>query len=104
MYAIIEVGAKQYKVEKDDIISVEKQGAAPGDGLVLEKVVLVSAEKKVEVGQPYLAGATVKAEVLGQFRDKKKVSFKYRRRKASHSKKGHRQNLTRLLIKEITVS
>ncbi len=104
MYAIVEVGAKQYNVKKDDFIVVEKQDAMDGEEIKLDKVILVSFDKKVEIGQPFIEGASVMAEVLGQFRDKKKISFKYRRRKASHTKKGHRQYLTRLKIKDITAS
>lgn len=101
MYAIIEVGAKQYSVKKGDVIEVEKLDSAAGKDIVLEKVLLVSKDKKVEVGQPYLKGARVEAAVLGQIKGEKVVSFKYRRRKSSHWKKGHRQQLTRLKIKEI---
>lgn len=101
MYAIVEVGAKQYEIKKDDIIEVEKQAVAEGKEIILNKVLLVSQDKKIEVGQPYLKGAQVKATVLKQLKNRKVVSFKYRRRKASHWKKGHRQQLTRLQIKEI---
>ena len=101
MYAVIEVGAKQYVVKKDDIIEVEKQDAGEDEEIILNKVLLVSKDKKVEIGQPYLKDAKVRAVVLKQLRAKKVVSFKYRRRKSSHWKKGHRQFLTRLKIKEI---
>jgi large subunit ribosomal protein L21 len=101
MYAIIEVGAKQYNVKKDDIIDVEKQDTPEGKTITLNKVLLVSKDKKIEVGQPYLKGAKVEAVVLEHLKGKKLISFKYRRRKASHWKKGHRQQLTRLKIKEI---
>jgi large subunit ribosomal protein L21 len=101
MYAIIEVGAKQYNVKKGDIIEVEKQEAKEGKELKLDNVLLVSKDKKVEVGQPYVKGARVEAEVLKHIKARKVISFKYRRRKSSHWKKGHRQQLTRLKIKEI---
>ena len=98
MYAIIEVGAKQYNVKKDDVIAVEKQDAEEGKEIILNKVLLVSKENKIEVGQPYLKETKVKALVLNHTQGPKLVSFKYRRRKASHWKKGHRQDLTRLKI------
>ncbi|MBM3249823.1 MAG: 50S ribosomal protein L21 [Candidatus Omnitrophica bacterium] len=101
MYAIVEVGAKQYRVEKGDVIEVERQSAEAGKDITLDKVLLVSKDKKVEVGQPYLKEARVVATVVGDLRGEKKLSFKYRRRKSSHWKKGHRQELTRLKIKEI---
>ena len=103
MYAIIEVGAKQYNVKKGDVLAVEKQDADQGEEITLNKVILVSKDKKVEVGQPYLKDASVKAMVLRHFKSKKVVSFKYRRRKSSHWKKGHRQQLTQLKIKEIEI-
>ncbi|MBN1912796.1 MAG: 50S ribosomal protein L21 [Candidatus Omnitrophica bacterium] len=104
MYAIIEVGAKQYNVKKGDIIEVEKQGAQEGKDIKLDKVLLVSKDKKVEIGQPYLKEVNVQAEVLAQVKGPKLISFKYRRRKSSHWKKGHRQKLTRLKIKDIILS
>jgi len=75
----------------------------PGSEIILNKVLLVSHNNKVEVGQPYLKEAKVKAEVLQQFKAKKVISFKYRRRKSSDWKKGHRQQLTRLKIQEIQI-
>lgn len=102
MYAVIEVGAKQYNVKKDDIIDVESQDAQEGKEITLDKVLLVSKEKNIQVGAPYLKEAKVQAIVLGHPKGEKLISFKYRRRKSSHWKKGHRQHLTRLKIKEIS--
>jgi len=104
MYAIIEVGAKQYTIKKGDIIEVEKQAVKEGQDITLNKVLLVSKDKKVDVGQPYVKEAKVEAEVLKHIKGEKVISFKYRRRKSSHWKKGHRQQLTRLKIKEIHIS
>jgi len=104
MYAIIEVGGKQYSVKKDDIIEVEKQDAPEGKEITLDKVLLVSKDKKVEIGTPYIKEAKVVTAVLKQIKAKKVISFKYRRRKSSDWKKGHRQQLTRLKIKEIEIS
>ncbi len=103
MYAIIEVGAKQYSVKKGDIIDTEKQAVPEGKEIVLKNVLLISKEKKVEIGQPYLKEAKVTATVLKHLKGEKKVSYKYRRRKSSHWKKGHRQFLTRLKIEEISL-
>lgn len=104
MYAVIEVGGKQYCVRKDDIIDVEKQAVQEGKEITLNKLLLVSKDKKIKIGQPYLKDAKVVALVLKHLKAKKVISFKYRRRKSSHWKKGHRQPLTRLKIKEIKVS
>ena len=104
MYAIIEVGAKQYSVKKGDTIDVEKQEAALGKEISLDKVLLVSKDKKIEVGTPYLKEAKVVALVLKQTRGVRTIAFKYRRRKASKSQKGHRQYLTRLKIQDIRLA
>ncbi|MCX5695137.1 MAG: 50S ribosomal protein L21 [Candidatus Omnitrophica bacterium] len=103
MYAIIEVGAKQYNVEKNDIILVNKLDAKEGKEIVLDKVLLVSKDKKVEIGQPYLKNTKVTVEVLDQVKGEKTIAFKYRRRKASHWTKGHRAKLTELKIKSIEI-
>lgn len=101
MYAVIEIGAKQYNVKKGDVLDVDKQDIKEGKDLSIEKVLLLSKDKKVEVGQPYLKGVKVAAEVVGQVKGDKVISFKYRRRKSSHWTKGHRAKLTRIRIKEI---
>ena len=101
MYAIIEVGSKQYNVKKDDIIEVNKEAAAKEDNLIIDKVLLVSKDKKVEIGTPYVKGAKVEAAVLRQMLGEKTTAYKYRRRKNSHWEKGHRAQLTELKIKSI---
>jgi len=103
MYAIIEVGGKQYSVQKGDVLEVEKQEIAEENkDLTVEKVLLVSKGDSVEIGRPYVKGAQVVAEVIAQVKGPKVMSFKYRRRKNSHWHKGHRQQLTRIKIKEIS--
>ncbi len=101
MYAIVEVGAKQYNVEKGDIIAVDKQVVDQGEDITLDKVLLISKDKKVEIGQPYIKGAKVEATVLRQSKGVKTTAYKYRRRKSSHWEKGHRVQLTELKIKSI---
>jgi len=103
MYAIIEVGSKQYSVTKDDIIEVNKQVAAKGDNISIDRVLLVSDGKKVEIGQPYVLGAKVQATVLKQSLGEKTTAYKHRRRKNSHWEKGHRAQLTELKIKSIAL-
>ena len=83
------------------MIEVEKLDNAEAKEITLAKVLLLNKDKKTEVGQPYLKGAKVLATVLKQIKAPKVMSFKYRRRKSSHWKKGHRQQLTRLKITEI---
>ncbi len=101
MYAIVEVGAKQYNVKKDDIIEVNKLVAEKGKNIILDKVLLVGSSKTIEVGQPYVKSAKVEAVVLGQTKGEKTTAYKYRRRKNSHWEKGHRAQLTELKIKSI---
>ncbi|MDD5771280.1 MAG: 50S ribosomal protein L21 [Candidatus Omnitrophica bacterium] len=101
MYAIVEVGARQYSVKKNDIIEVNKQVVEKGKDIVLDKVLLVCSDKTIEVGQPYVKGVKVEASVLGQFKGEKSMAYKYRRRKNWHWSKGHRDQLTGLKIKSI---
>ena len=104
MYAIIETGGKQYKVEKDDILAVEKLSAKGGDRVQFNSVLLTGG-KEVKVGDPLIKDAGVQATVIDQIKDKKVVSFVKRRRKSSSkSKKGHRQQITLVKITEILES
>ncbi|MDD5347455.1 MAG: 50S ribosomal protein L21 [Candidatus Omnitrophica bacterium] len=101
MYAVIEVGGKQHKVTADDVILVEKQEVEPGKDITFDRVLLVVDEEKVSIGDPYVKGASVLAQVTAAVKGPKLISFKYRRRKSSHTKKGHRQQLSRVQIKKI---
>ena len=104
MYAIIETGGKQYKVQKDDILAVEKLSAKGGDKVQFNSVLLTGG-KEVRVGDPLVKGAGVQATVIDQIKDKKVISFVKRRRKSSSkSKKGHRQQITLLKITDILES
>jgi large subunit ribosomal protein L21 len=104
MYAIIEVGAKQFQVKKGDKLAVEKIEAEAGTEITVKDVLMVADGDTVHIGQPLVKNATVIAKVLGQGKGDKVLSFKYRRRKASHTTKGHRQKLTNISIEEIKVS
>ena len=101
MYAILEIGGKQYKVAPKDVIEVNKLDEEAKSKITLDKVMLLVDGKKVEIGQPYVEGANVEAEVVEQTKGKKLIVYKYLRRKDSHKKTGHRQRLTKLLIKNI---
>ena len=104
MYAIIETGGKQYKVQKNDILAVEKLSAKGGDKVQFNTVLLTGGEQ-VRVGDPIVKGAGVQATVIDQIKDKKVISFVKRRRKSSSkSKKGHRQQITLLKITDILES
>jgi large subunit ribosomal protein L21 len=104
MYAIVEIAKKQYKIEEGDSIEVEKLSLpAKRRSFTLDKVLMICDGKDVSIGRPYLKEAKVSFEILGNFRTKKIIAYKYRRRKNFHWKKGHRQVLTKLKVKEIKI-
>ncbi len=104
MYAIIETGGKQYKVEKDQILHVENLNIEEGGEVVFDKVLLVSGDDgAITVGKPYVKGATVKGSVLKNGKSKKIIVFKYKAKKNQRKKKGHRQPFTRVGIKELAI-
>lgn len=102
MYAIVEVGGKQYRVSEGDIIFVEKMNAQEETGVTLESVVAVGEEGSLNVGTPYVSGAKVEAKVLKNGKAKKITVFTYRSKKDSKRKMGHRQPYTKLQIEKIT--
>jgi large subunit ribosomal protein L21 len=101
MFAVIKTGGKQYKVAAEDVITIEKLPAEPGEVVAFENVLMVVTDGGAEVGSPNVAGATVAGEVLEQTRSKKTISFVKRRRQNSKRKKGHRQELTVVRITDI---
>lgn len=101
MYALIETGGKQYRVEKDSVLFIEKLDAAEGDTVTFEKVLLISNEGNVQVGSPLVANAKVTGKVLKQGRSKKITVFKYKPKKNYKKKQGHRQPFTRVVIESI---
>ncbi len=101
MYAIIESGGKQLKVEEGQTIYVEKLDAEAGSEVVIDKVCLVS-DAATKIGTPYVDGATVTCKVEKQGKEKKVRSFMYKPKKGStHHKQGHRQPYTKLTIESI---
>ncbi len=97
-YAIIKTGGKQYRVEAGDKIDVEKLSAEVGDTVTFEEVLASGSGEGLTVGAPFIDGAKVTAKVVDQFRAKKVIAFKFKRRKGHHKTKGHRRHLTRLEI------
>lgn len=104
MYAIVETGGKQYKVAKNDIFLVELLKVKAGGEVKLTKVLLAKEGNSVHVGNPYIKGAHVVCEVLGQIRQPKVVAFKYKKRKSEKKKIGHRQGAIKLKVKEIEIA
>jgi large subunit ribosomal protein L21 len=103
MYAVIETGGKQYRVEVGTELQVELLDVEPGKTITLDRVLLVADGDKSSIGQPLVADAAVSAEVVRQIRGEKLISFKYRPKARSRVKKGHRQELTVLRISDITL-
>jgi large subunit ribosomal protein L21 len=100
-YAIIRSGGKQYRVIPGQTIAVDKLAAAAGEKVTFGDVVLFADGATVTAGDPMIAGAKVVGEVVEQFKDKKVIAFKFRRRKGYHRTVGHRRQLTRVKIEAI---
>ena len=101
MYAVVKTGGKQYRVQKEDVVLVEKLNANDGDQLVLGDVLMVGDGKKVTLGTPLVNDAAVMAQVIRQTRGPKITMIYKRRRKNSRRKQGHKQDLTLLKIIDI---
>ena len=103
MYAVIKTGGKQYKVSEGDLLNVEKLDAETGSEVVFNEVLLVAGGDDVRIGAPVVEGAQVVGEVVSDLRGPKITVFHMKRRKGFHKKTGHRQDLTRLKIKKISI-
>ena len=101
MYAVIETGGKQYRVEKGDTLDIELLGDKKDKIVELSKVLLVSKQGKVEIGKPYVKGAKVHAKIIDNLKDTKVICFKYMSKKNYRRTKGHRQNYSRVHIEKI---
>lgn len=101
MYAIIQTGGKQYRVEPNTVLSVEKLDAEPGAEVAISEVLMVRTDDGVKVGAPYVAGAKVIAEVVKQTKAPKIIGFKYKPKKNERKRWGHRRQITVLRVKSI---
>lgn len=101
MFAVIKTGGKQYRVQENTVLRIEKLEIEPGQKVVFDTVLMVADKGKVAVGTPVLAGATVEGTVIDQMRDRKVIVFKKKRRHNYRRKKGHRQHLTVVQIQKI---
>ena len=104
MYAVIETGGKQYRVEVGTELEVELLDAEPGKTVTLDRVLLIADGDDASIGQPVVDGAAVSAEIVRRDRGPKLISFKYRPKARTRVKKGHRQELTILRISDITLN
>ena len=102
MYAVIKTGGKQYRVAKDDVVTIERVAGDAGTKIEFDQVLMVSSGSDVKLGAPVVSGAKVLAELVEQSRGPKLIAFKKRRRKNSRRKKGHRQDLSVVRITDIT--
>lgn len=102
MYAVIKTGGKQYRVEQDDLLSVETVAGELGDKVVFDQVLMMGEGESVTIGSPTIGGATVTAEIVDQYRTRKVMVFRKRRRKNSRRLNSHRQNQTMVKITGIS--
>ena len=100
MYAIIATGGKQYKVEEGDVIRVEKLDVKEGEEITFDQV-LVIGDKELKIGDPTVSGASVKATVVTEGKEKKVIVYRYKPKTGYHKKNGHRQPFTQVKIDKI---
>src|SRR5687768_10315980 len=98
MYAVIESGGKQYRVQPGDTVVLEKLPGSPGDAIEFDKVLLVSSDDSVAIGRPVVDGARVSGKILEQGRGEKLTVYKFKRRKNQRKRNGHRQAYTAVAI------
>ncbi len=101
MYAVIETGGKQYQVNEGDVVFIEKLNAEAEETVTFDKVMVVEKDGSVNVGAPYVEGATVSAKVLKNGKAKKITVFTYKPKKGEKRKMGHRQPYTQVKIEAI---
>jgi len=101
MYAMVEIKGKQYKAEEGALLRVEKVQAQAGDVVEFNSVLMIRKDDDIQLGSPYVKGASLKAVVEDHGREKKIIVFKYKRRKNYKRKYGHRQAYSLLRVKEI---
>jgi large subunit ribosomal protein L21 len=103
MYAVIETGGKQYRVEVGTELEIEKLDADPGDAVAFDRVLLVADGDAASIGRPLVTNASVSAEIVRRDRGEKLISFKYRPKARRRVKKGHRQELSVVRISDIVL-
>jgi large subunit ribosomal protein L21 len=101
LFAVLETGGKQHKVQPGGVLRVEKLEAAKGDQITLDRILAVGDDSQMVIGTPYIEGAQIIAQVLQQGKAKKIIVFKYKAKKNYRRKNGHRQFFTEIMVKEI---
>jgi large subunit ribosomal protein L21 len=99
VYAIVDIGGRQYKARPEDVLRVPKIDAEVGGDVTLDRVMLWSDDSSVEVGSPFIEGKSIQAEIVRHGKDKKVIVFKKKRRKKYRRKNGHRQQFTEIRLK-----
>ncbi|KST65572.1 50S ribosomal protein L21 [Mastigocoleus testarum] len=103
-YAIIETGGKQIRVEAGRFYDIERLSAGENEKVTIDSVLLVQHNGEVNIGQPLVSGATVEGTVMRHFRDRKVLVYKMKPKKKTRKKRGHRQEITRLMIDSISLN
>jgi large subunit ribosomal protein L21 len=103
-YAIIETGGKQIRVEPGRFYDIELLHVEPEEQITIDAVLFVQHNGEVSIGQPIVAGATVEGTVMRHFRDRKVLVYKMKPKKKTRKKRGHRQEVTRLMINSISMN
>jgi large subunit ribosomal protein L21 len=103
-YAIIETGGKQIKVEPGRFYDIELLAVEPDEKVTIDAVLLVQHDGEVSIGQPLVSGATVEGTVMRHLRGRKVLVYKMKPKKKTRKKRGHRQEITRLMIDSITIN
>ncbi|MFZ8889308.1 MAG: 50S ribosomal protein L21 [Pseudomonadales bacterium] len=98
MFAVIESGGKQHRVEEGEVLRLEKLAAGPGETVTFDRVLLIAEGDDIKVGTPFVDGGEVTAEVVGEGRGDKVTVIKFKRRKNYHRKQGHRQSYTEVRV------
>ena len=102
-YAVVEISGRQFWIEKGKYYDFNRISTELGRQITLNRILLVNSENKLIIGKPYVGDVKIKGTILNHFRDKKKIVYKMRPKKKTRKKQGHRQELTRVLIEEISV-
>ena len=103
MYAVVKTGGKEYRISQGDLIRVEKMEGKVGDQVTMKDILMVSHKDQVQVGNPLLANAVIKGEIVQQVKGKKVLIYKMKRRKNYRRTKGHRQTYTYIRVNDISL-
>ncbi len=103
-YAIVEICGKQFRVETGRFYDLDRFGLDPEDSLIMDKVLFLHDEDQILIGQPYIEGATVEGKIMLHRRARKVIVYKMQPKKKTRKKRGHRQDLTRVMIHSINLN